>query len=769
MGQAGLATVFFLTSLVSLAQTTGVLSGRVLDATAVPLSDAAVQAILSDTVFITASATDGEFRFETLPTGIYRVRVTHIGHLPAEQAEVWVRSGKEQQLEFTLLTNTVELRPVEVRTGAVERLNAVSSIALTVEKSLRYPATFSDPARLAMSYPGVVATNDQGDHFSVRGNNPGNNVWLLEGVEIVTPSHLTNAGTETDLPSLTGGGTTILSAQMLGNSQLLTGGLSAPYGNALGGVMDLRLRGGLTKRRAYTVQAGLIGIDLSAEGPFKQGGKASYLVNYRYSTLGLLGSMNVALGDEAISFQDIAFTVNLPFSDRSELLLFGMGGNSSNRFEAKDSTEWEFEKDDRTIDYEAQVGAAGLAFQQRIGSHAQWNTTVALSQNEQERRLHIAPYRQVLDFRDTVFLGEKKRAARTRFMMSVGAKGRLEAGVHAMERSVEKRYTILHERNASWLIRPYVRYQHDFGENVDVDLGVGYTKWTTHDTGVVEPRLAIGHRVGERGRLVVAAGIRSQMPLVQNYVLRYAAPGLQFDIVTDNRTLGPMRSYDAELRYSHRFQPYLAGHITVFGQQQMDVPVIVPAYFVSAWPGHTMVNAWNELSVLQLSGSGEARSLGGELALERTFFRDLFYQVNATYFSSTCTDMAGVRIPSRWNNRYIANAVLGREFVKQKENAKRTWGVNGRFSMAGGQTFSYVPIDWDVDSDQRYYKDVMRLDLRVYLKRERQGRTGMWALDLLNATNAKNEAYRYFDSRKGTQVTKYQLGLIPNLSYRIEF
>ncbi len=62
-----------------------------------------------------------------------------------------------------------------------------------------------------------------------------------------------------------------------------------------------------------------------------------------------------------------------------------------------------------------------------------------------------------------------------------------------------------------------------------------------------------------------------------------------------------------------------------------------------------------------------------------------------------------------------------------------------------------------------------RLDLRVYLKREHQGRTGMWALDLQNATNAQNEAYRYFDTRKDEVVTKYQLGLIPNLSYRIEF
>jgi hypothetical protein len=64
---------------------------------------------------------------------------------------------------------------------------------------------------------------------------------------------------------------------------------------------------------------------------------------------------------------------------------------------------------------------------------------------------------------------------------------------------------------------------------------------------------------------------------------------------------------------------------------------------------------------------------------------------------------------------------------------------------------------------------IFRLDLRVYLKREHRNRTGMWALDLLNATNAQNEAFRYYDVRREEVVTKYQLGLIPNLSYRIEF
>lgn len=201
-----------------------------------------------------------------------------------------MRTGKEESIELQLQRTPNELGEVEVRAAAPRRMDAIHTHALTVEQSLRYPATFFDPARLAMSFAGVASTNDQANHFSVRGNGPASNAWLLEGAEIVTPNHLTNAGTQSDYPTLSGGGTTILSAQMLGTSRLLLGGFSAAYGNALGGVLDLSLRAGTAERHRFTAQAGLIGIDLSTEGPFKKGKGATYLINYRYSTLGLLSS-----------------------------------------------------------------------------------------------------------------------------------------------------------------------------------------------------------------------------------------------------------------------------------------------------------------------------------------------------------------------------------------------------------------------------------------------------------------------------------------------
>lgn len=759
------------------AQTTSSLSGTVTDATtAAPLSGATVQVFVSDTSYGTSCDAQGRFRFAALPTGIHRVRARYVGYRPVELAEVWVRSGKEERVELALASGAEELGEVLIRVAVPQRMDAIGTQLLTQEQTLRYPATFFDPARLAMSYAGVASTNDQANHFSVRGNGPASNAWLLEGAEIVNPNHLANAGTQSDLPTLTGGGTTILSAQMLGTSRLLMGSMAAPYGNALGGIMDLQLRPGSTARRGFTVQAGLIGMDLSAEGPFKKEGRGSYLVNYRYSTLGLLSAAGVDLGDEAITFQDLSFNVSLPIKERSVLTIFGMGGTSSNRFDAKDSTEWEYEKDSQDIDYTAKVGAAGLTFKHRIGERTTWNTTAVISENDQERTLQedVRINNSFLfTLRDTAALRERKLSVVTHLRTALGARSALHAGISGMERTVQKQFLFLEETTTGWLLRPFARLEHSLAEHLHMDISVAYAHWTGNGSGCVEPRFALRMELGDRDQLALAAGQRSQLPAVQNYAQfvpwTWVDPVHRFQNM-NNTQLDLVRSQDVELAYEHAFRPYTRLRGSAFVQQTSNVPVGTP-YQGANSSGYSLANEWDKVYYFPLASKGQALNVGGQVALERTVYRNIFYQVNATVFNATYTDHSGKTYDSRWNTGMIGNAVLGKEFVKQKEGRKRTWGVNGRVNATGGQRYTPPAINSGevVRPYSAQYNTFYRVDLRIYLKRERAGHTGMWSLDLLNLTNAKNEAYRYFDDRKGEMVTKYQLGLIPNLSYRIEF
>ena len=60
-------------------------------------------------------------------------------------------------------------------------------------------------------------------------------------------------------------------------------------------------------------QAGLTGFEFGAEGPISKNSNASYLINYRYSTLEILRllGMNV-MGTAIVKYDDLSFKLNFP-------------------------------------------------------------------------------------------------------------------------------------------------------------------------------------------------------------------------------------------------------------------------------------------------------------------------------------------------------------------------------------------------------------------------------------------------------------------------
>lgn len=745
--------------------TFGTLRGTVTDErNARPLPDAEVELLAPDTFFRAITDADGHFRMGTVPVGIHRLRVSLSGFAPADIPEVWVRAGKEEVVDIALEPAVIELPAGEV----VRRRTDPGAVTLTVEQTLRYPAAFFDPARVATVSAGVANINDQANHFSVRGNNPNGNAWLLEGAEMVNPNHLSNAGTPSDLPMLSGGGVNILSAQMLGNSRLLKGSWAPDRGNALGGIMDMELRRGNTNTREWTAQAGLIGIDLSAEGPLGKGGRSSYLVNYRYSTLGLLSAMGVDLGEEVITFQDLSFHVTLPLAARGELRFFGLGGNSSNVFEAqRDTSAWEFDKDGSDITYTARTGAAGTTARLPVGRQGSLMATVLLSATGQEReQIRLGDDLDPIDT-TTYDLHERKLSTVVRYDGALTARSRWSLGASAMEREVTN---LFDERISGWLVRPHLNTRWSVGDHWTVGIGLAYAHFTFTNSAVAEPRASLHWNMRNGRRLSASAGRRSQLPMHQLLRVRFT------DVRPWNQQLGPTLSDEVVLAYDHPINERLTFHLEVFHQQLSDVPELDPRYSTFISP-ENLVNAWDEPASLQYRNTGKAANTGMEISMERTFAKDFFYLVNASVYDSRYT-LDGKDMDTRWNGNYIFNATGGKEFVKRKEGRVRTWGITGRFVlMSGART---TPIDLRLSMTlggtvpggpawSNQFDAFHRLDLRVYLKRERKGRTGLWALDLQNAVNAQNAAYQYYDVRKGEVVTKYQLGLIPNLSYRIEF
>ena len=130
---------------------------------------------------------------------------------------------------------------------------------------------------------------------------------------------------------------------------------------------------------------------------------------------------------------------------------------------------------------------------------------------------------------------------------------------------------------------------------------------------------------------------------------------------------------------------------------------------------------------------------------------------------------------TRFNSNYVVNLTGGKEFSKEKKGSQRTWGFNLRVSYIGGlwETPINATLGFTVPNYAEAHTlrqpDIFRIDSRIYYRKNRQKSSTTIALDLQNMTNQQNLAYRYFDTFQGQILDSNQLGLIPNLSWRIEF
>jgi hypothetical protein len=335
--------------------------GRVEDKFHAPLSGAGVVLISDSERISTVSDADGNFLIEKVQPGRYALKVSFTGYQFLEQ-EILVVSSRPLFITVVLEELPSVLSEVEISASTMNDLPGEQIVS--IEKTFRVPANFFDPARVITSYPGVMTANDQSNTIIVRGNSPAGLLWRVNGLDVVNPNHLANAGTFSDKPAAYGGGVNIISGQLMDHTNFYSGALPSRYGNALSGVVDMSLRSGDKKEDRYTLQASLIGLDVAAEGPIGQKKNTSFLVNYRSSTIAILSALGAKFGDEDINFQDLTFSIDSDLGKGKKLNAFGFYGFSKNDFKHKDSLEWEIDKDQYDISYESKNFGTGITFSQ---------------------------------------------------------------------------------------------------------------------------------------------------------------------------------------------------------------------------------------------------------------------------------------------------------------------------------------------------------------------------------------------------------------------
>ena len=772
-----IAALFF--ALTSHAQLTQTIRGKVIDQLLQKALAGATVSIdgVSKSVI---TQPDGSFRINDVAVGSHQIHVSFIGFKDATLDNIVVNTGKEVVLTISLETDVEMQQEVVVKARnrknkPLNEMSVVSARAFTVEETQKYAAAVNDPLRMATSFAGVVSADDGNNHIVIRGNSPTGLLWKMEGVDIPNPNHYSTPGSS-------GGGISILSAQLLSNSDFITGAFPAEYGNALSGVFDLRLRKGNNERKEYTLQAGLLGLNVAAEGPIAPFYKGSYLINYRYSTLELLSKMGLDIAGGSTNFQDLSYNIYLPTNRLGEFTVFGFGGLSGQNLQPEtDSTKWESEGDRYGGKYKGNTAAAGITHSIMIGNNTQVRSALSLSYIENGYDEQFAEKTGGLSNTYNSTCRTTKWIFSSTANRKFGLKHALRTGIIVnnikfdyYQKSRENPNAPLEERlNSSdntQTVQAFAQWQYKPVNNVAFHAGLHYLSLLFNQTKSVEPRASVKWDIDRKNSFAIGYGLHSQIQAMGVYFAKLK--NAEGNWVYPNENLEFTKAHHFVISYAHAFGKNLRFKTEIYYQDLFDVPVSI--YDTSTF---SPLNIQGDFVTEPLTNKGTGRNYGIEVSLEKYLSNNFYFLLNNSVYQSKYTALDGIERNTRYNGNYTSNFTAGKDIVSK--NGRRTFGANIKMIYAGG--FRYSPIDLDKSKQEGYTivdesaafslqnPSYFRTDLRVSITWNRKHLTSTLSLDIQNVTNRQNIYSQYYDPFKDKIVNGYQTGLIPVINYKVEF
>ncbi len=752
------------------------LRGQVIDQDAkYPLPFATIQVIGTDPARGTTSDLEGNFTIENLPLGRYTIKVSFVGYQDAFLSEVMVGSGKETILNIPLVESLTSLQEIVVTTNGdmLNEMAVVSGKSFDAEETKRYAASISDPARMAQVFAGVAATDDAANEIVIRGNSPNWLLWKLEGVEIPSPNHFAEEG-------YSSGAISILSSNMLGSSDFYTGAFSADYGNALSGVFDLKLRNGNNQQYEHTFQAGVLGFDISSEGPFSKNYRGSYLFNYRYSTLSLLNNLNIEVSENALpNYQDLSFKVNLPTKKAGTFSFWGIGGLSDvTETYLPDSTHSDFFNgyDDFT---KTGMYAAGITHTYFVDDQSYFETVLSSSESYSSQDYKEIDSTSTL--RPFFFDQLNKQNLRLSSYYNRKFSNRLSMRYGLILSRLNYDYTSreVDEDTYDWktevdndghtsMAQAYIMAKYKFSEKLISTIGGHYTYFALNDDMVVEPRLGLALDLAQGQKLTIGYGMHSRHENLPVYFIQRQNPDGSIYLL--NRDLKLTRAHHLVLGYSKAFNRKLHFKSEAYYQHidKLPVPNNPNEYYSPIFGGFNSQDT--------LVNDGKGRNYGLELTFQKYFSDQYYFLVTSSLFDSKYQPKDGKWYNTRYNIQYVNNLVGGKEWNLGDNkllnlNAKVMWSGGKRQlpidleqSRLKGETVYFRNNPWSIKT-----KDYYRLDLGVKMHFFKKDKEHVLSLDIQNVTNRFNTWAQFYDSETDKIMNYPMAGLIPILNYRLEF
>ncbi|MEO1651910.1 MAG: TonB-dependent receptor [Bacteroidota bacterium] len=756
-----------------------------------PLVGATVYVNGTDPLIGTSTDTEGYFTLQNVPLGRVEIKISYLGYKEKSIPNVLVTSGKEVVLNISLEEQILSSEEIVVvaeqdKTQLNNELATVSSRGFSIEETSRYAGSRNDPARMATNYAGVSGANDARNDIIIRGNSPAGLLWRLEGVDIPSPNHFSTLGT-------TGGPVGMLNNNVLANSDFFTGAFPAEYGNANAGVFDLKMRNGNNSKREYLFQIGFAGAELGAEGPFSKKSKASYLINYRYSTLAVFDALGIPFGtgNAVPQYQDLSFKVDIPTAKAGRFSIFGLGGVSEiDLFGSEEDTpdpEDAFGDINNDLNARSGTGVIGLGHVIYFNPKTYLETNLSVSANyirTTNDSLTRDEAGEIIsrNFEGATNFNQTRYGLRSQLNRKFNARNTLRIGFNADlfdldlvdSTLIQSEQVFRIDRDfegSSGLLQAYAQWQHRFNDRLTLNTGLHFQYFTLNQSTAIEPRLGLKYAFNPRQSLNFGFGLHSQLQPLQTYFQDTRLANGQ--TIRSNEELDFTRSLHLVIGYDFFISPSLRLKAETYFQSIYDSPVERNASSFS------LINFGADFGFPirdSLINEGTGYNYGVELTLEKFYSNNYYFLVTASVFDSRYEGSDGIERNTSFNGNYVTNFLFGKEF---KIRGKNAIFIDTKVTLAGGRWITPVDLaasqeaGFEVVDESRAFEEQLpsyfRWDLKAGYRLNAKKVTHEFFVDIQNVTNNENILTRNFNRSTNDIQDVNQLGLFPVIQYKLQF
>lgn len=729
----------------------------------------------------TTSTNSGEFRITGVPVGSHTLNVLHLGYEKEIIPGLVVSSGKELVISIGITEAADTLEAAKTiyshrKDQPLNKMAIVSSRSFSVDETSRYAGGLNDPARLVTSFAGVSGGDLQDNAISIRGNTPKSVLWRVEGAAIPAPNHFSGG-------TVAGGGfVSILSNQMVSNSDFLTGAFPAEYGNAISGVFDIKMRTGNNQKHEHTVGISTVGVDLSSEGPVFGKNRASYLFNYRYSTMGLLTKARVLKEEQIPTFQDFAYKVTVPINRFGSVNIWGIAGKG-NTLEpsSNDSLTWKTQSDRIGYDWDNVVYAHGINHRYFGTSSYSMFTSAVISKKYDDFNF----VRLDDNLTESSYLNIKEKEVKYNIShtssLRVSQILQLKAGVDLSYIKYNNdiwsnkseydpsTYSKAIEGDGSTLyIGSFVNGYCKASNNVVLNAGIHVNYFEMTKDYNIEPRIGLRWEVNRSHNLSAGFGMHNQIEPLKIYLVKSEDSS---NGGYPNKDLGLTKANHFILAHDWKISEYKRLKTELYYQQLSDIPGIADS-------SYSLINYKQEYAFRErLSNNSSGYNMGIEITFERFFNNKFYYMANLSLFDSKYRADDNILRNTRYNKNVLFNLLGGKDFSFQKN--RKVLSLNLRLSYTGGERYTPVSHDESINKreavfdysrafESKYPADLFT-DISISLRFNKKRYSSVLSAQIKNALANKTRRGTIFNLKTGRLEEDTYTVVVPVIGYKIEF